>query len=69
MSTSDTAVIVDDPNRNYGDRVVAVEPGGIEVIPLDERHGQPRQLLWTWTSPNMEFATSASASSGRCTSG
>ena len=52
-----TAPIVDDPNRNYGDRVVAVEPGGVEFIPLDERHGTPRQLFWTWTSPNMEFAT------------
>jgi NCS1 nucleoside transporter family len=49
--------IVDDPNRNYGDKVVAVEPGGAEPIPLDERHGNPRQLFWTWTSPNMEFAT------------
>ena len=52
-----TLPIVDDPNRNYGDRVVAVEPGGVEFIPLDERHGRPSQLLWTWTSPNMEFAT------------
>jgi nucleobase:cation symporter-1, NCS1 family len=41
----------------YGDRVIAVEPGGAEFIPLSERHGGPRQLLWTWTSPNMEFAT------------
>jgi NCS1 nucleoside transporter family len=49
--------VVDDPNRHYGDKVVAVEPGGVEFIPLDERHGSPLQLLWTWTSPNMEFAT------------
>src|SRR5215469_1965478 len=41
----------------YGDRVIAVEPGGAEFIPLQERHGRPRQLFWTWTSPNMEFAT------------
>jgi nucleobase:cation symporter-1, NCS1 family len=41
----------------YGDRVVAVEPGGAEFIPLGERHGRPIQLFWTWTSPNMEFAT------------
>jgi NCS1 nucleoside transporter family len=34
-----------------------VEPGGAEGIPLAERHGRPIQLLWTWTSPNMEFAT------------
>lgn len=41
----------------YGDRVVAVEPGGIELIPERERHGRPLDLLWTWTSPNLEFAT------------
>jgi NCS1 nucleoside transporter family len=48
---------LDDPFREYGDRVIAVEPGGVEFIPVADRHGQPRQLLWTWTSPNMEFAT------------
>jgi NCS1 nucleoside transporter family len=41
----------------YGEKVIAVEPGGAEFIPLNERHGHPRQLFWTWTSPNMEFAT------------
>ena len=41
----------------YGDRVAAVEPGGAELIPLAERHGRPRQLFWTWASPNLEFAT------------
>jgi len=44
-------------DRNYGDRVVAVEPGGNEPIPASERHGRPRQLFWTWTSPNLDFAT------------
>src|SRR3954452_16775390 len=43
----------------YGTKVVAVEPGGVEVIPQEERHGRPIQLLWTWASPNMEFATIA----------
>jgi len=56
---SSTMPIVDDPNRDYGDKIVAVEPGGVEFIPLDERHGTPLQMLWTWTSPNMEFATVA----------
>jgi NCS1 nucleoside transporter family len=42
---------------NYGTQVIAVEPGGAEFIPLNERHGRPIQLFWTWTSPNMEFAT------------
>jgi nucleobase:cation symporter-1, NCS1 family len=41
----------------YGEKVIAVEPGGAEFIPLKERHGRPLQLFWTWTSPNMEFAT------------
>jgi NCS1 family nucleobase:cation symporter-1 len=41
----------------YGDRVVAVEPGGAEFIPLGERHGRPLSLFWTWMSPNLEFAT------------
>jgi nucleobase:cation symporter-1, NCS1 family len=37
--------------------VVAVEPGGAGFIPLSERHGRPRNLFWTWMSPNLEFAT------------
>ncbi len=41
----------------YGERVIAVEPGGAEFIALHERHGKPLQLFWTWTSPNLEFAT------------
>ena len=54
---SATMPIIEDPSRHYGDKVVAVEPGGVEFIPLAERHGKAHQLLWTWTSPNMEFAT------------
>ncbi len=42
---------------SYGTQVMTVEPGGAEFIPLNERHGRPLQLFWTWTSPNMEFAT------------
>jgi nucleobase:cation symporter-1, NCS1 family len=41
----------------YGSKVTAIEPGGIEYIPDSERHGTPIQLFWTWMSPNMEFAT------------
>lgn len=41
----------------YGDRVAAVEPGGIEYIRRQERHGKPLSLFWTWMSPNLEFAT------------
>ncbi|MGX9673853.1 purine-cytosine permease family protein [Mycobacterium sp. HM-7] len=41
----------------YKDRIAAVEPGGNEFIAEADRHGKPSQLFWTWTSPNMEFAT------------
>lgn len=41
----------------YRDRIAAVEPGGNEYIAEADRHGTPRQLLWTWASPNLEFAT------------
>ena len=41
----------------YGDKIGVVEPGGAEFIPLNERHGKPTQLFWTWMSPNFEFAT------------
>ena len=43
--------------EHYGAHTVAVEPGGVEVVPDSERHGRPLNLLWTWTSPNLEFAT------------
>ncbi|HKN99753.1 MAG TPA: cytosine permease, partial [Pseudonocardiaceae bacterium] len=54
-----TGAVVGEPIREgeYGDRIAAVEPGGVEFIPLGDRHGRPLQLLWTWTSPNLEFAT------------
>ena len=42
---------------SYRDRIVAVEPGGNEYIAEADRHGKPSQLLWTWASPNLEFAT------------
>lgn len=41
----------------YGSKVSAIEPGGAEFIPLDERHGNARGLFTTWMSPNLEFAT------------
>ena len=42
---------------DYGEKVATVEPGGVEYIPLRERHGKPIDLFWTWLSPNLEFAT------------
>ncbi|GIM90946.1 purine-cytosine permease family protein [Paractinoplanes toevensis] len=42
---------------SYGARVTAVEPGGAGFIPVEERHGRPLNLFWTWMSPNLEFAT------------
>ena len=54
---SDPAVAVPIREGVYGERVAAIEPGGIEYIAEEERHGRPRQLFWTWASPNLEFAT------------
>jgi len=42
---------------DYGARVGTIEPGGVEYIAAGERHGKPIGLLWTWLSPNLEFAT------------
>ena len=58
MATT-TDVESDVPVREgeYGSKVAAIEPGGIEYIPDRERHGTPIRLFWTWMSPNMEFAT------------
>ena len=50
-------VVADVRPGEYGTKVIAVEPGGAEFVPLHERHGKPIQLLWTWLSPNLEFAT------------
>ncbi len=62
MSTATThaepaAVAADIREGTYGAKVLAVEPGGAEMVALSERHGRPIDLLWTWISPNMEFAT------------
>jgi NCS1 nucleoside transporter family len=46
-----------EPAVEYGEKVVAVEPGGIEPVAVADKHGTPRQLFWTWASPNLEFAT------------
>jgi NCS1 nucleoside transporter family len=56
-TTTDIDAQVPVREGDYGSKVTAVEPGGIEYIPDRERHGSPIQLFWTWMSPNMEFAT------------
>ncbi|HEX5407251.1 MAG TPA: cytosine permease [Pseudonocardiaceae bacterium] len=59
MRTDTTGAVAGEPVREgvYGDRVTAVEPGGVEFIPASDRHGTSLQMLWTWMSPNLEFAT------------
>jgi nucleobase:cation symporter-1, NCS1 family len=52
-----TSPSVDALLHEYGSKATAVEPGGVEPIPLEDRHGKPSQMFWTWVSPNMEFAT------------
>jgi len=56
-TTTDLDAQVPVREGEYGSKVAAVEPGGIEYIADRERHGNPIQLFWTWMSPNMEFAT------------
>jgi len=56
-TTTDLDAQVPVREGEYGSKIAAVEPGGIEYIPDRERHGSPIQLFWTWWSPNMEFAT------------
>jgi NCS1 nucleoside transporter family len=57
LATDDAPAGVLVREGDYGEKVGTVEPGGAEFIPLHERHGKPLQLFWTWTSPNLEFAT------------
>jgi len=57
LATEDAPAGVIVREGDYGERVMTVEPGGAEFIPLHERHGRPLNLFWTWTSPNLEFAT------------
>ncbi|MEP9393003.1 cytosine permease [Gordonia sp. VNQ95] len=57
MTASPTDTVDDTAALGYGTKVLAVEPGGNEPIPLEARHGKPRGLFWTWTAPNLEFAT------------
>ena len=56
-TTTDLDAQVPVREGEYGSKIAAVEPGGIEYIADRERHGNPIQLFWTWMSPNMEFAT------------
>ena len=42
------------PSRSL---TASIEPGGIEAIPAERRHGSPWQLMATWAAPNLEFAT------------
>src|SRR5947209_3708781 len=55
--TTDIEAAVPVREGDYGEKVGTIEPGGIEFIPLRERHGAPLQLFATWLSPNLEFAT------------
>ncbi len=42
--------------RAYGARVAALEPYSVERIPVGERHGRPRRLLWLWLAANLTIA-------------
>ncbi|MHB8960764.1 MAG: purine-cytosine permease family protein [Candidatus Limnocylindrales bacterium] len=40
----------------YRDRVGTLEPYSIEHVPLAERHGRGRDLLWLWLAANLTIA-------------
>lgn len=40
----------------YGERVVKVEPYGVEAVPLAERHGRPIGQLTLWLGSNLTIA-------------
>lgn len=39
------------------EKLITVEAHGADPVPHDKRHGRPSQLLWTWASPQVGFAT------------
>jgi nucleobase:cation symporter-1, NCS1 family len=53
MASIDSTV----PGVVYGDRVIQVEPYGVDVVPASERHGRPRSLFWLWLGVNMSMST------------
>jgi NCS1 nucleoside transporter family len=58
MATTEHTPAIELPQPGeYGDKIIAVEPGGIEPVSEADKHGKPIHLLWTWASPNLEFAT------------
>ena len=44
-------------NIVYQEKVLEVEPYGIEQIPADERHGHPRQMFSIWFAINLNVVT------------
>ncbi|MEV0847590.1 cytosine permease [Streptomyces sp. NPDC049954] len=45
------------PVSEKPEKPLTVEAGGAEPVPESGRHGHPRQLLWTWASPQVGWAT------------
>ena len=43
--------------NNYNEKVMEVEPYGVEPIPLEERHGRPKQMFSLWFAVNLNIAT------------
>ncbi|CEO88750.1 purine-cytosine permease family protein [Syntrophaceticus schinkii] len=41
----------------YQEKVMEVEPFGVEKIPKEERHGQPKQMFTLWFATNLNVVT------------
>ena len=42
------------------DPLFGIEVHGLDPIPSEHRHGQPRELLWTWLGGNFNYVVLAS---------
>jgi NCS1 family nucleobase:cation symporter-1 len=43
--------------NNYKEKVMEVEPYGVEPIPQDERHGKPKQMFSLWFAVSLNIST------------
>src|SRR5258708_20450025 len=41
------------------DPIFGIEVHGLDPIPFEHRHGEPRELLWTWLGGNFNYVVLA----------
>src|SRR5579864_8435318 len=53
--TKSAPVVVAPAESAKVDEIFGVEVHGLDPIPDEHRHGQPRELLWTWLGGNLNY--------------